>query len=97
MRMHASWYWSDGSTEYKSATRYRVQGGLASEVVLMPPTTSPHLDLKPAAGLATVKGCVAARWPAATLDRRSARAPSRLEVETRRCRPPSNKEIIEMT
>jgi hypothetical protein len=97
MRMHASWYWSDGSTEYKSATRYRVQGGLASEVVLMPPTASLRRDLKPGSGLAAVKGCVAARWPAATLDRRSARAPSRLEVTTQRCRLPSNKEIIEMT
>src|ERR1700737_889948 len=29
----------DGSTEYKSATRYRVQGELASEVVSMSPTT----------------------------------------------------------
>jgi len=29
--------------------------------------------------------------PMATLDRHSARTPSRLEVETRRCRPPSNK------
>jgi hypothetical protein len=33
----------------------------------------------------------------ATLDRHSARTPSRLEVETRRCRPPSNKEMIAMT
>jgi hypothetical protein len=64
----------DRPTEYKSATRYRVQGGLASELVLMPPPASSRRHLKPAAGLATVKGCVAARWPAATLDRRSARA-----------------------
>ncbi|MEA2956852.1 MAG: hypothetical protein QOJ58_2352 [Alphaproteobacteria bacterium] len=51
------------------------KAGLASEVVLMPPTASPRPDLKPAAGLATVKGCVASRWPAATLDRRCARRP----------------------
>jgi hypothetical protein len=31
---------------------------------------------KPGTGLTTVKGCVAARWPAATLDRRSARCPA---------------------
>jgi hypothetical protein len=49
----------DRSTEYKSATRYRVQGGLASEVFFLPPPTSARPDLKPAAGLATVKGYVA--------------------------------------
>ncbi|MGV7214546.1 hypothetical protein, partial [Bradyrhizobium sp. UFLA05-112] len=60
----------DRSTEYKSATRYRVQGGLASEVVFLLRWTSDGPDLKPAAGLATVKGCVATRWPTATLDAR---------------------------
>jgi hypothetical protein len=45
--------------------------------------------LKPGAGLVIVKGCVAARWPSATLDRRSAG----LQVGTRRCRPSSDKEM----
>jgi len=98
MRMHASWYWSRWINRIQVCdAKYRVQGGLASEVVLMLPPASPRRDLKPGSGLAAVKGFVAARWPAATLDRRSARAPSRLEVTTRRCRLPSNKEIIEMT
>src|SRR5437588_4021132 len=98
MRMHASWYWSRSINRIQVCDAiYRVEGGLASEVVLVPPTASPRRGLKPGAGLAAVKGCVAARWPAATLDRRSARAPCRLEATTRRCRLPSNKEIIEMT
>ena len=85
----------DRSTEYKSATRYRVQGELASEVVLISPPTSPRADLKAAAELATVKGCLATRWPPATLDGRCAQADSRLEVGTRRRRLPL--EISAMT
>src|SRR5260221_4182986 len=65
----------DRPTEYKSATRYRVQGGLASEVVLMPPTASSRRNLKPAAGLTTVQGCRATPLPCATLTLRSAPAP----------------------
>src|SRR6266581_7346089 len=79
MRMHASWYWSRWINRIQVCDAiYRVQGGLASEVVLMPPAASPRRDLKPGSGLAAVKGCVAARWPAATLDRPPARAPSGL-------------------
>jgi hypothetical protein len=55
-----------------------------------------HPTLKPAAGLAIVKGYVASRWPAATLDPRSAHAASCLQVGTRRCRSPSNKEMTHM-
>src|ERR1700740_1183478 len=53
----------DGSTEYKSAARYRAAGEHAQEVVSMSPTTKKaHPALKPAAGLAIVKGYVASRW-----------------------------------
>src|SRR5260370_37023187 len=46
----------DGSTEYKSATRYRVHGGPASVGGLTPPPTSPCPGLQPAAQPATDTG-----------------------------------------
>jgi hypothetical protein len=63
---------------------------------MSPTTKKAHPTLKPAAGLAIVEGYAASRWPAATLDPRSAHAASCLHVGTRRCRSPSNKEMTHM-